>query len=96
MRLSPLIISFWIVGFTEQIIDAGVVKAGELNQKLEGDGALAGLVIGIGWLRDVKMLSDFCLRIIVVFAQIANARNDQSQSLPLPSFFQFSVSKKQT
>ena len=96
MRSSPLIISFWIICLAKNIIDAGVVKTGELNQKLEGNGALAGLVIGIGWLRDVKMLGDFCLRIIVVFAQIANARNDQSQSLPLPSFFQFSVSKKQT
>jgi len=84
-----------MICLAKNIIDAGVVKTGELNQKLNGNGALAGFVIGIGWLRDMKMLSDFCLRIIVVFAQIANARNDQSQSLPLPSFFQFSVSKKQ-
>jgi len=51
MRLSPLIISFWIVGFTEQIIDAGVVKAGELDENFCRNIMGTDFIFGITCLR---------------------------------------------
>ena len=72
MRLSPLIISFWIVGFTKQIIDACAVKPRKFNEHLRRNIVCTHFIFGIARLGHTRIVGNLLLIQIVVCAQIAD------------------------
>lgn len=82
MAVSVLFVSLGIVGFAEKVVDADVIKAGNLNEDFNGRCTLAGFIVRIRCLRDVKMICQMGLSIVMIFAKIADTTNQQGK----PSF----------
>ena len=57
-----------VVGFAQEVVDAGVVDAGELDEDGGGDVALASFIFGIACLRHIEHFCNFGLVPIVVFS----------------------------
>ena len=69
---SSFFVSLRIVGFTEKIIDAGVIDAGKLDE--DGDRYVGGtdFVLTVTCLRDIEHGSDLGLLPVVILAEIAD------------------------
>jgi len=72
MRCLRLIISLWIVGFAEQVVDADVVKAGELDENLRRNIVRSNFILGIAGLRHAQIIGHLLLFQIMIGSQIAN------------------------
>ena len=79
MRCLRLIISLWVVGFAEQVVDADVVETGELNQDLDRNRTFACFIIGIRSLCNMQMIGQNGLRVIMIFAQVFDSANNQEK-----------------
>ena len=73
MRCLRLIISLWIVGFTEQVVDADAVKAGELDENLRRNIVRSNFILGIAGLRHAQIIGHLLLFQIMIGSQITNA-----------------------
>jgi len=51
MRCLRLIISLWIVGFTEQVVDADIVESGKFDKNLSWNVVCTYLIFRISGLR---------------------------------------------
>ena len=65
-QTSLSFIAVRVIGFTEKIIDAGIVKAGELDQDLGRDIVGADFVFGIAGLRHAQIVCNLLLTEIVI------------------------------
>ena len=65
-------VALGLIGFTQKIIDADIIKLSELNQNLRGNIICANFVFGIACLRHSEIISDLLLIQIVIGTQIAN------------------------
>ena len=66
-------IASWVIGFSQQIIDAGVVKARQADEDGGGNVVLARFVFGIARLRHAQHVGYLGLIEVFIFAQIADA-----------------------
>ena len=58
---GALLVSFWIFGLSQKIIDGDIVEVCKLNQHIGGDVPLAEFVIAVGSLRTIKIFCKFPL-----------------------------------
>jgi len=72
-RCLRLIVSFGIIGFAKQIVDADIVKAGKFNEDLSWNIICADFIFGISCLRHAQIIGYLLLIQIVIVSQIANA-----------------------
>ena len=67
MRQMPsLFIALRVIGFAEQIINAGIVKAGKLDQNLSRDIVGADFVFRVAGLRHAQIISNLLLIQIMI------------------------------
>lgn len=66
----PLVIALGVVGFSEKIINGGVVQAGEQNENVGGKIVIAGFVLAVARLGYVKVLRNIGLCEVKVFTEI--------------------------
>ena len=66
-------VTFGIVGLAEEVIDAGVIDAGELDEDAHGDIRGADFVFTVTGLRDIEHGCNLGLLPVMIFTEIANA-----------------------
>lgn len=67
-------ISLWIRGFSDKIVDAGVIDAGKLDEDGDGNVRRADFVLAVTRLCDAELGGNGGLLQIVVFAKVTDAR----------------------
>lgn len=67
-------ISLWIRGFSDKIVDAGVIDAGKLDEDGDGNIGRADFVLAVTRLCDAKFGGNGGLLQVVVFAKVTDAR----------------------
>ena len=70
----PSVVSLWVVGFAEEVVDGCVVQAGELDEDGGGDVVVAGFVLTVARLRHMEHARDMYLGQVMIFAHITNTR----------------------
>ena len=81
---APLPIGSWVVRQSHQIINTGMVKSRQSNQRPTGDIQSPALIAGIGRLRDVEQLRQTALGQVSIFPEVP--QTPVHGSLPLPNF----------
>lgn len=72
---SPSIcISLWIVCFSDQVVNAGVIDAGKLDEDGDGNVGRADFVLAVTGLCDAELGGNGGLLQVVVFAKVTDAR----------------------